>query len=658
MLPRFRLILVALLFCSHAIAQRNYNLEFAWGDTAHYTQVDENKYVGGTVILRDLDFQHLGSLPQTNPGESVVTNLYGTQHNRVIRYHFRTQAAIDAFLKEERRVPQGFEVRMFDARIIRPDGQVEDLSTEQCLLPLLIDPVSRGGYRSYAFKDLVLHPGDQFEMVQITRTSVVRMVQEVRIQDAFPIMEKQLVINSWDLPKLDVLTYNGFPPMEVERIGARILYRWTFHDLEPVPYAPYQVSLQDQPFYSLSMGRHMHPDQRLNLFIVDHRYTRLSGRKHQHTFLDHLNARRQVLGAANHTDIVRDIVAFIRDSVAMVPDEEVDNNEPVGWHFRQRTLSEEKLLQLYRQMFSVMNIPMYVCFVRDRYLSSSKGPDIDPEDLAEYIFAFKDERNGGVHFLALNTLSNTYLVDEIPYWLTGQMALLMEYDELKKDPETRWIKLPEARASDNLLLERFRVEVKDGSLPICTAKGAVTGAMRQCWDADPSAHELSPYLRPDLRSPHLRHVSIDSVTVEQKAAVKLSYQATPLLPVIDTRSDGDLELLEVDLERMIAAPSFGTSGNTVLPNSLLPYPYVQRYDVIITFPTDVELMGTNAPLALDNTFGTLNMTCEQRDPRTIHWHLDHGLTNTWVDRSMQPLYLALVGPIADPATFKFVVKKL
>jgi hypothetical protein len=619
--------------------------------------LDEKEHPGPTVIVQDLDFLHIGNLPQATAGGGTE-RAYATQQTRVIRYQFHTHAAIEAFLAEEDRIGGHVHVHSFDARIIRPNGQVDHLNAANCKVSMVEEPNRRGRHQRYSFADVDLHPGDQFEVAKVLHMNALFFKQDVCVQERFPVVEKHLVITAWDMPRLDIRTYNGFPPMELEAEGDQVIRRWTFRDLQARASGPYQVALVDEPFYSMYVRVMMTPGMLLGEFRSDNNYQHYAGRKHKHAFVDHMAERIRVIGAAHHTAVVKDIVAFVRDSITMVPEEELDTNEPIGRYFHDRIMSPAKLFHLYRQMFNALEMPFDICFVRDRYNTSPNTDEVRPEDLTDHLLAFKDERTGAYHYLAINTLYNRYLLDEIPYWMMGQKALMVEYDAMKHDPENHALTLPDPRPSDNLLVERFRVEIKEDGLPTCTGRGAVTGAMRQSWDADVAAGELLPFVRPDVRSPHQRHIAVDSVVVEQAVPTKLSYHPTPLPPALTARTDGGMEVWQVDLERMLAVPSFGTSGTVVMPNSLLPYPYVQRFDVIVTFPVDVELVPSPTPVGLTNTFGTLNRTCEQRDARTIHWHLDHALTNVWVDRTMQPIYLELVRPLATSSTFTFEVRKL
>ncbi|MEZ4738646.1 MAG: DUF3857 domain-containing protein [Flavobacteriales bacterium] len=656
MYRRILLLLIAAFGLFNGFAQRD-RAEFVWPDTMGHIAVDETKHPEEEVRVRVWEHVHLGELPEETDGERVYSTWYGTINTRMIRYLFRTRASIDAFLGQATKCPAGQAVNFFDARIIRKDGEVIDLSSKHCSIVYVYDTVYRSMDRrpELRFEDVDLRPGDQFEVVLSLRSSGLRMGQEVLIQEERAVLEKQLEIHMWDAPNLSVHTYNGFPAPTAVVHGTHRVKQWTFHDLKPIPFLPYAVSHFEQPFYTISTSRHLDPLQCLSLFQQEHKYNHYAGRKSKYDFLDFLGERIQQHGAGKHTAIVRDVVAFLRDSIRMVPDEELDRNEPVGRHFAQRRMSTEMLLHLYKQMFSVLGTPMYICFARDRYLVAVSADTLHGEDLTDHVLAFKDEQSGAPHYLAINTLWNRYLVDEVPYWLAGQRAVMIEYSETKIKPEQRVIKLPGMLPSDNLLMERYRVEMQPAGLPRCQGRGVLTAALRQSWDADPMASTLDPWLRPDLRTPQQRHMAVDSVSVEQSIPSRSKYRFRPLPPAV---SNSTTEAgWHVDLERMISPPTFGTSERSVPANSLLPYPYVQRYDVIISFPVDVELVGDGSRVSKENVFGKVNVSCEQRDPRTIHWHMDHTLLNTWVDRDRLPIYLDLMQALSDPSSFGFSVKK-
>ena len=658
MLCQRTLLLITLFAITSCYAQQNERDEFIWADTVAYLDIHEAKYPGSILVVRDIDYLQIGNLPQPAGKKDAVVKWFGTQHLKLVRYHFRSQSSIDQFLQQTTEVRKGFQVAVFDARIIRKGEPIQELNATNCIVERLLDPKMGIYQRKLEFRHIDLRPDDQFEFVSIIVAQGIRLQAETLVRGEYPILEKQIIVDTWDLPQIEMDTYNGFPEPAVLINGARIQRKWTFFDLPARQLQPYQVSNLDAPFYSFRSGFHMNTRDLLREFLLNTPYQRYSGRSHLHAFLEHYENRVREIGVRNRTALVSDIVRFFRDSITMVEDEEIDNQEPVGWHFKSRTLSEEKLFHLYRHFFKIMDVPLYMAFVRDRYLANVEANTLYGEDLTDHMLAFKNEQTGRFHFIALNNLRNKYLVDEIPYYLSGQTAMVIECDDEKLNLEKSTQKLPGLTPSDNLLSERFRIEIRTTGNPLCDGRGVVSGTLRQGWDASQSMSNVWPINRPELTPPQKRHIAVDSIEIELSLPPKLRYTVTPLPPAVEVTENENKHSWEVDLKRMIAPPTFGTTGIMVPPNSLLPYPYVQRYDVIITFPMDIELIKPITPIALENTFGNVNRTCEQRDKRTIHWHLDHALVSVWVDRTMQPIYLDLLSAMVAPSTFTFVVRQL
>ena len=231
MVAKSILLIAGLLILNIGKAQEKKRTEFEWSEPARYTAVDDNAYPQELIVVRDLEYLHLGMLPHQVPGEKVQTRNAGTFTMQFTTYHFRTAESIRRFLEDPRYLSPAYYEFLFDARIIREGDQVIDLSMANCELKRALDSVYGRWYSTYGFKGVDLRPGDQLEVILSKRSRAVLVREEILVQGPHPIMEKQLTINAWDMPLLMVNTYNGFPPVVIDTIGGRLVRQWVFHDL-------------------------------------------------------------------------------------------------------------------------------------------------------------------------------------------------------------------------------------------------------------------------------------------------------------------------------------------------------------------------------------------------------------------------------------------
>ena len=596
----------------------------------------------------------------------------GRQHHRVVKFHFRTGTAIKEFMDDMFYLSPYNTLLAFDGRIIHENGDVTDLTRDEFPVLAIEAPHRNQALLKLTKQNIPLIPGDQLEMVLSYRIWSLSLLLESPVQASYPIRDKTLIVRSTHeiisphfmayahrqrIP-IEVFTYNTWPVCNIEQTDRSTTRSWQFSNLSPFPASPYKIAKSESPFFSISMSGHMNPSMLISFF--DHRfpYTKYSGRKNMHAFLDHINARKRVLKDRPVADLVRDIVKFVNDSIKMVPDEEMEPATPIGCHFHDRTLSPEKTVVLYRQLMSILEIPLYVCFTRDRYEGEMSQDTAFAEDLDTYVLAFRDPGTTKLHFITPNDLTYRYLMDELPYWVLGQNALMMELkngNERHGRPEQ--IKLPSPRPQDNLLSERIMIEVNDPSQNnIGRGRGTMTGQIRMIQPSVQDQHILDRTHHGNMMYPPERHLGLDSVITDATRS-QTNYQFRVELSPSDPLSWSRSGTVEYDLRMLAAIPTFGNME--IIPDrSLLPYQHVSRTDIHMRFKEPVEFETPMEEITIENMIGDLKISCTlNHDQNSIHWHLEHILKNTWIDTSTRSLYSELMASLDDPRNYMVRVRR-
>ena len=379
-----------------------------------------------------------------------------------------------------------------------------------------------------------------------------------------------------------------------------------------------------------------------------------------HAFLDHITARQRALKGQPVSHLIRDIVSFVNDSITMVPDEEMEPATPIGSHFHDRKLSPEKTVVLYRQLMSILELPLYVCFTRDRYEGEMAQDSAFSENLDTYILAFRDPATDKLHYIVPRDLTNNFLMDELPYWVLGQNAIMMQLkngNERHGLPE--YIKLPDQRPQDNLLSERIMIEMTDVSTKNSgRGRGIMSGQIRMIPPIIHDERVLDELDHGNMTYPPTRHSSCDSLKTDA-TTLQTTYQFKVELAPLDPNSWAQTGEVEYDLRPLAAIPTFGSSEELVPANSLLPYQHVSRLDIHLKFPGAVELDQPMDEVSIENPIGELQISCTSNQQlNTIHFHLEHILKNNWIDTSTRSAYTELMTSLADPQNYIVKIRRV
>lgn len=598
---------------------------------------------------------------------------FGREVHTVSKFHFRTGDAILAFMDEAIYLSPYYTLLAYDGRIIHENGEVTDLTRREFPAAKIPTPHRNDHELELLKRDIPLIPGDQLEMVLSYRIWTFSLLYEVLVHADHPIKEKVIVVQ-WqkeimtphfmsmalrEPSETKVFTYNEWPLANVHETENSKMQSWTFTDLEPLPTSPYKILKTEYPFFSIGTVDHIPSHELIRSFNNEYPYVKYSGRKNMHAFLEHVEARKRVLKDRPVLDLIRDIVAFVSDSITMVPDEEMEAATPIGSHFHDRVLSPEKTVVLYRQLMSILEIPLYVCFTRDRYEGAMIVDTLHAEYLETHLLAFRDPATKKLHYIMPRTLTENFLLAELPYWIAGQKALMMELtngNEKYGEPEP--IDLPNSRLQENLFSERMVIEIGDISDQATgRGRGTMTGQVRMVPNADRIPRAFDPLVRGNMPYPPLRHKTIDSL-VTDVAKLKTTYQFNAALAPVDPGSWARNGEVEFDIASLVSLPTFGNSIDIVPINSLLPYPHVSRMDIHLRFTEPIGWASFGDEISIENAIGELRISCTlNKELNTVHWHLEQVLKNTWLDEVSHRSYSELMASINDPKNYRIKIRK-
>ncbi len=576
--------------------------------------------------------------------------------NTSLFYHriliFRTQEAINEFKREPLYNAHDGELMAIDARISRAGHGVVDLLHTQLDHRSEMDPISQEITHTIGFSKLDLRPGDILETIVAFGFQGLAQLRELVIPGVYPIAEKEVFISSpFDIP-IRVETFNGFPPLVIDSSSTQVVRKWTFNDLDPLPGNPICLSKMSAPFLSTYSEQAFNGSRR-NDFDSNYPYVRYSGKYSQALTNWVERLRASSMRNASNVDLFRHFVAFVNDSVQIEEESVVNDERPIGAYFHDRHMSRQKLIALYRHLFLILEDDLYLCYTRSKYQGSIHRDTLYPRETTAMVLALKDRATGNMHWSIPKSVNASFYLDELPAEIQGQPAVLFRFGEDDKlDGELQQITLPEISATNNSIGEQISVSINAGysradlrirgNLSGCIATACIHGDTTEIEQRGHPSSVGASNLVFHRYSPEV-HLNIDSVPF-----MKATYSVAEEIDMsrMVTRS---VDTVCVDISSILTASFYQTplEWSEYCP-ILLPFPYHERRDLFLQFPTSVQLFGAAMePWEFSNVIGNIRVVSEKINDQTIALHYELVIRNTWVDGSLYPMLNALRTSVLD-----------
>ncbi|MBK8226555.1 MAG: hypothetical protein IPM12_15230 [Flavobacteriales bacterium] len=640
---------------------QNPNLSYAWPRPSDRSDANVPRSPTGAVILRkdiviaeqwiEKDHRQFGG-PNNFRLAGFDYGNYVSQEIITERTLFHEDLSEGELPLPWQQFAGGGKVTVCDARITMEDGTVIDLDSAAFEWETKYFTHLRSQYVAVHYKGPRIRAGDIVDVAMALSIEGRLTIDQWDVREQHPIRDLNLFVTSLAKRKrpMKVITYGGFNHLSTDTLDGTVYRHWKKSDIPELAKSPFGQRLIDAPCFSTRVFEHDHPDYLASWFRYRYPYFQYSPARNWQAFANHVERRRRVVKGT--APLVADIMGFLKDSIAVVPETELPPGTSVGVHFHNRVMSNEQIVVLYRQLFNILDVPLYACFTRDRY-SGMFSDTLYAEDVDAILLAFKaeDER---WHYVMPNSSKAAYLLDEVPYWLAGQPAFLVRISETeRKDGAPERTVLPIRRHRDNLQTEHVLVEFSDDLRTVqVTGRGTLSGMARMSMNAT----WLNWMPRPDLIAPHSKWnpLAFDSTAIWP--STKQVYRFGRALPASNMVAVGADGITTIDLIDMLYREGFGRDPRKGHPLALLPYPFTQRQDIMLSFPFDVELVP-GAECSVSNTIGQVAATITQIGPRMIHWHLDLVIANTHLDVSLYKMYEALLEALGEGKCTRIALKR-
>jgi len=554
------------------------------------------------------------------------------------------------------RLPLGMRITHFDARVFHADGRVRDLNKEQCLVLTEEHPYLAGFRQKLIIRDHGLSPMDQIEWIIKTKEMLSDGIFESRLMVRWPALTKVLMAEVQDefMDNYRVVTYGELPEGTEHKVNGWNGITWTFHDMLPPDHSPILSSSHGSARFSIENTFVAPLSEFLARYDRAHPYMRFSGRQHVHAFLEHIEARKEALGPVSNAQLFNDIFTFVHDSITVIADKDLEENLPIGAYFHSRRMTSERIVVLYRQLANLLNEPLYVGFVRDRY-SNVMSPPIRGEYLNERFLAIKDPASEGFLYITPNTLTRRYHFNDLPYWICGQQAWLMPFTgEGALDKAPVEITLPSPKPVDNSLSERIQLGY-DPSTRSFRGRGRanLTGQLRMAWDTKEGDGTESAH--PTLAKLSKRYPLWDSVRTTTTQIARTIIHYTPTIQPGDPDSQSTSGIERVDLFPFLQPPTWEQSGVPVTEGCMLPFPLHIRTDIHIDLPVGHTITGS-IDTTMENEVGMVHYTFRRSPTGGYDWHLEHWIQELWLDGNNYPKYMDLMAALADRRFYTLAIQ--
>ena len=306
-------------------------------------------------------------------------------------------------------------------------------------------------------------------------------VETIFLHGPYPIRSKriELVFAPGHFPGFTV--HNDMPAAELDPTGASVLggrttgpprrldtYRWHVNDLPAWPASDLVLRHTCLPYLRLNYTL---PPPSAMLYAVQLEFDRsyphltVSTGKHAHAFLRFVERIRARHPRGDVQRTVREVVRFVADSIRIVPDSTLIQGEAIGTYFHQRRMSRQKVVALYRSLFTILDIPFMVGHARSRALPTHADTTFAWGEGTHELLGFTAE-DGSFHMIVPADGNGAWWMDEAPACIAGTPARFFRFDPALMRPTEELLTTVPATGDHRIAHRASLTCTPDGSVRI------------------------------------------------------------------------------------------------------------------------------------------------------------------------------------------------
>lgn len=531
--------------------------------------------------------------------------------NRIKIY---TQAGLEEYSVYSFFKRKNSTITKLDARTIKQDGKIIDLTSSEIKILEIKDDADRDGFENIRISIPGVEIGDEVEIIYALENEGFITGRDVHLYTDIPTLKSVFSYTTDDAVVTDFRMYNDLPDPVIKRAMSDAVFTWTLTNLEGIGdqyssdfteslpfirFAVRKVIVNGRPLEGLAKWGILNNDWSEIYDNYANIYTNVN-------FLDSykgisFNGYMKKFRAANAnltTDqLVEKLVSYINDSLEIVSTSEEFTSKSAMYYINTKKIDEKNIHNLIKNYLSENNIKFYIVFARDRVEGKMDIAFASGNMITNVFYATQDTA-GNVRFIYPSNNAKKYHLDELPYTILGTEAIMVSRksnNSLKTDVNK--IKIPDYEANVNTRTTMVNIKVNlAGGESTFKSKNTLNGSFSSTY----RNYVLNALEEDDKNKSFAESFEIidaykiDTFTVDKNENIfpyvfGFNYQGkiTMGMQKIDNTT------YSIPLLGLIDHYILKTTDNTRILSYHCPYKFIDTYKVYLQFDKPIELLENN-----------------------------------------------------------------
>lgn len=505
-------------------------------------------------------------------------------------------------------------ITKLDARTIKQDGRVIDLTSSEIKILEIKDDADRDGYENIRVSIPGVEIGDEIEIIYSLENEGFITGRDVHLYTDIPTLKSVFSYTTDNAVITDFRMYNDLPDPVIKRAMNDAVFTWTLTDLsglgdqyssdftESLPFLRFavrKVIVNGRPLEGLAKWGILNNDWSEIYDNYANIYTNVnfSDLYKGTSFSGYMKKFRAENAKLTTDQLVEKLVNYINDSLEIVSTSDEFTSKSAMYYINTKKIDEKNIHNLIKNYLSENNIKFHIVFARDRTEGKMDIAFASGNMITDVFYASQDSA-GNLRFIYPSNTSKKYHLDELPFRILGTEAIMVSRktnNSLKTDVNK--IKIPSYEAVVNTRNTMINIKVNlAGGKSTYKSKNTFAGSFSNIYrnyvmnslEEDDKNKTLKEYF--DIVDGY----EVDTFSIDKNEQVYpfgfgFNYQGNVTIGMQKI----DNNTYSIPLVGLIDHFKLRTTDNNRILSYHCPFRYIDTYKVYLQFDKSIELLENN-----------------------------------------------------------------
>lgn len=575
-------------------------------------------------------------------------NLNNTGYSETVRRKLKIQnsAAIDIYSYFTVMVTEDQKITKVDARIKKQNGSLINISNKSIVSSeMTIKNDDLPDYRIFQFSIPNVEVGDEVEYVYTISSDEILKGKDISLYTFLPVVLSEFKLNNYGKAFTKIISWN------IERLpeqsNKNTTYFYEEKNLPPLGINELRASTTyNYPFFTIIVKEIINNDNSVSTIVANNwgeialkKKNKLKYKKRDLPYYgitidqflnDWLNANSK----SSLLETVNAFNKYINEQIQIVNLIPKESEMPMYFYIKNKYISKDKLFNLYTLLFDKIKIKYGYVFAKNKFIGSPlnlKDPSL--HQVAETFFVFYI--NNELHYLVPNNINYKFRLDEVPYYLTSENVMIVDFSNLESKNEIKQysMKLDGLESIINSNIKNISMTYNSGS-NVAKVKikekysGDFAWLMKHQFENVEKKLNLNEYFSQLISTTFSDVNKIDSFSISYDSVFPYSISVNYTFETNELFNKTNTSALMLDLSKISEGHRWESDNRERLTVYISPFKFNHRTNIQLNFDKPVELVEHfNFPIIHRDATGSFEAKLNNEDKKKYIIRFEQEFTN-------------------------------